>query len=102
MCEMQLTYIEITKYLMQMLGLNKTIDQLAMANSVFIWSCIKEERWSCLVSCLEKVSQFEDESQWKTGHLKRTWKWQVEEESMKVGLCLEDALCPLMWTIGVN
>ena len=29
----------------------------------------------------------------KKGRLKRTWKKQVEEESVKVGLRREDALC---------
>ena len=34
--------------------------------------------------------------------LKRTWKKQVEEESVKVGLRREDALCLSKWIIGVN
>ena len=29
--------------------------------------------------------------------LNRTWKKQVEEESVKVGLCREDALCRSKW-----
>ena len=32
----------------------------------------------------------------------RTWKKQVEEESMKVGLRREDAPCRSMWSICVN
>ena len=33
------------------------------------------------------------EVQWKIRRLKRTWKKQVEEESMKVGLRRDDVLC---------
>ena len=36
---------------------------------------------------------FEVEGHRKKGRLKRTWKKQVEEESVKVGLRSEDALC---------
>ena len=33
---------------------------------------------------------------------KRPWKKLVEEESVKVGLRMEDALCRSMWSVGVN
>ena len=36
---------------------------------------------------------FEVDGQRKKGRLKRTWKKQVEEESVKVGLRRRDALC---------
>ena len=42
------------------------------------------------------------EHQRKKGRLKRTWKKQVEEESVKVGLRMEDALCRSKWNVGVN
>ena len=51
-----------------MLGLNETIDQLATVNIV-----------------LRRALYFEIEGQRKKGRLKRTWKKQVEEESVKVG-----------------
>ena len=35
---------------------------------------------------------FSVEGQQKKGRLKRTWKMQVEEESVKAGLSKEDAL----------
>ena len=35
----------------------------------------------------------EVEGQWKKGRVKMTWKKQVEEESVKVGLRREDVLC---------
>ena len=33
---------------------------------------------------------------------KRTWKRQVEEESVKVGMRSEDAHCRSKWSFGVN
>ena len=33
---------------------------------------------------------------------KRAWKKQVEEESVKVVLRSEDALCRSKWSVGVN
>ena len=32
----------------------------------------------------------------------RTWKKQVEEESVEIGLRREDALCRLKWSVGIN
>ena len=34
--------------------------------------------------------------------LKRTWKKQVVEESLMIGLRREDALCLSKWSVGVN
>ena len=45
---------------------------------------------------------FEVEGQRKKGRPKRTWKIQVEEESVKIGLRMEDALCRSKWSVGVN
>ena len=42
---------------------------------------------------LRRALDFEVECQRKKGRSKRTWKKQVEEEGMKVGLRREDALC---------
>ena len=36
------------------------------------------------------------------GRLKRTWKKQLEEESVKVGLRREDALCRSKWSVGLT
>ena len=33
---------------------------------------------------------------------RRTWKKQVEEESVKVDLRREDALCRSKWSVGIN
>ena len=49
-----------------------------------------------------RVLEFEVEDQSKKGKSKKTWKKQVEEESVKVGLRREDALCRSKWSVGVN
>ena len=51
---------------------------------------------------LRRALDFEVEGQRKKWKLNRTWKRQVEEESMKVGLRREDALCRSKWSVGVN
>ena len=51
---------------------------------------------------LRKALDFEVEGQRMKEILKRTWKRQVEEESMKVGLRRKDALCCSVWSVGVN
>ena len=77
--------------LMFMLGLNETTDQLAMASSV---------RWHGHV--LRRALDFEVEGQSKNGRPNRTWKKQVEEESVKVGLRREDVLYRSKWSVGIN
>ena len=42
---------------------------------------------------LRRALDFEVEGQRKKGRPKRTWKKQVEEESVKIGLRMVDALC---------
>ena len=42
---------------------------------------------------LRRAINFEVEGQRKKWRMKRTWKKQVEEESVKVGLSREDAFC---------
>ena len=42
---------------------------------------------------LRRAIDCEVEGQRKKGRPKRTWKRQLEEESVKVGLRREDALC---------
>ena len=60
-----------------MLGLNETIDQLAMANSVR-WYGHVLRREDCHV--LRMALDFEVEDQRKTGRFRRTGEKQVEEE----------------------
>ena len=66
------------------------MDQLALTNSVrWYGHVIRRENYHIL----RRVLDFEVEGQGKKGRSKRTWKKQVEEESVKVGLRREDALC---------
>ena len=51
---------------------------------------------------LRRALDFEVEGQRKKGRPKRTWKTQVEEESVKVVLRREDTLCRSKWSVGVN
>ena len=74
--------------------MNETIDQLAMTNTV---------HWYGYAHALRMALDIEIEVQRKKWRLKRrTWKNQVEEESVKVGLRREDALCRSKWSVGVN
>ena len=65
------------------LGLNETIDQLTMPSSVGKHVLQKEDG-----RVLRRVLCLEGECQWKKGRLDRTWKKQVEEESLMVALSL--------------
>ena len=42
------------------------------------------------------------EGERKKGRMKMTWRKQVEEESVKVGLRREDVLCRSKWSVGLN
>ena len=88
MCGVQLNDRKRSTDLMFILGLNETIDQLAMANSV-CWYGHVLKRENCHVLW---ALDFEVEGQRKKGRPKRTWKRKADEESMKVGLRREDAL----------
>ena len=79
---------------MFMLGLNETIDQLAIANSVHWYSHVLRREDGHFLS---RAFDFEVE-----GEAKEDVKKQVEEESVKDGLRREDALCWSMWSVGVN
>ena len=71
------------------LDLIETIDQLATANSVrWYGHVLRREDGHVL-----KTFDFKIKSQRKKWTPERTWTKQVEEESVKVGLRREDALC---------
>ena len=99
MCGVQLKGRKRSKDLMLMLGLNETIDQLAMSNSVRWYGHVLRREDSHV---LRRVLHFVIECQRKKGRLKRTWNKQVEEESMKVGLRREDIRCRLKWSVCVE
>ena len=50
---------------------------------------------------MSSEGHFEFGGQGKKWKLKRTWKKHVEEESVKVGLRMEDALCRSVWSVVV-
>ena len=82
-----------------MLGLNETVDQLAMANGVHWYGHVLRREDGHV---LRRALDFEVEGQRKKGRPKRTWKKHVEEESVKIGLRRKDALCRSNWSVGVN
>ena len=83
--------------LMFMLGLKKTIDQLATANSV-CWHghVMRSEDGHVLRRALDLKGQR------KKGRQKRTWKRQVGEETMKASFRRKDALCRSKWSVSIN
>ena len=81
MCGVQLKDRRRFIDLMLMLGLNDTIDQLAMANSVRWYGHVLRREDGHV---LRRALDFEVEGQRRKGWSKRTWKKQVEEESVKV------------------
>ena len=87
MCGIQFKDLKKSTDLMFMLGLSETIDQLAMVNSV---------RWYL------HVLRREDGHVLRLKVEGRKRKKQVEEDSVKVGLRMEDALCRSKWSGGVN
>ena len=84
-----------SKDFMLMLDLNEAIDLLAIANSVRWYGHVLQSEDGLV---LRMALDFLVEGQRKKWRLKR----QFEEESVKVGLRMEDALCQSMWSVGVN
>ena len=69
MCAVQVSDRKRSTDLMCMLGLNETIDQLAMANSVNWYGHVQRRENGHV---LRRALDFEDEGQWKKWK-KRTW-----------------------------
>ena len=84
---------------MFMLGLSETIDQLDIANSV-CWHghVLRREDGDVL----RRVLDLEVEVQRKKDIPNGTWKKQVEDESVKIGLRKDDSLCRTKWSVGLN
>ena len=81
-----------------MVGLNETIDQLAMASSVCWYDRVLRREDGHV---LRRALHFVVEGHRKKGRLKRTWIRLDVEESVKVGLRREDALCQSKLSFGV-
>ena len=99
MCGVQLKDRKRSTNLMFMLGLKETIDQLAVANSVRCYGHVLRREDGHV---LRRALDFEVEGQRTKENPKRTWKKQVEKESMKVGLRREDVLFRSKWSVGVT
>ena len=85
--------------LMFMLHLNEAMDHLVMANSAHWYGHVLRREDG---HAFRRALNVEVEGQRKKGRPKRTWKKQVEEESMKIGLSREGALCRSKWSVGIN
>ena len=66
-----------------MFGLNETMDQLSMTNSVCWYGHVLRRENGHV---LRRTLDIEVEAQRRKGRLKRAWRKQVEEESVKVDL----------------
>ena len=80
-------------------GLIESVDQLTMAKSVHWYGHMLRTEDGHV---LGRTLYFEVERQSKKGRRKRTWKKQVEEGSVMVGLRRKDALYRSKWSVGVN
>ena len=99
MCEVQLKDRKGSTDLIFMLGLNEIINQLAMTNTVCWYGHVLRREDGHV---LRRALEFEVEGHRKKWRPKRTWKKQVEEESVKVSLRMEDSLSGSKWSAGVN
>ena len=79
---------------MLMFGLNESIDQLAITNSVHWYGNVLRIEVGHI---LQKTLELEAE-----GQMKKVTSKLFDEESMKVGLRREDALLRSKWIVCVN
>ena len=84
---------------MDMLGLKKTIHQLATSNRVRLCGHVLRRDDD---SVLRVALNLEVRGKTKRGRPRKTWKKQVEEETEKIGLKKEDALRRDKWRDGVR
>ena len=85
--------------LMFMLGLMETMDRLSIASSVHWYGHVLRREDGHV---LRRTLDFEVEGQRKKWRPMRTWKRQVEVESIKVCLRQKDVLCRSKWSVVVN
>ena len=99
MCGVKLMDRKKTEVLMQMLGLEETVDQMAKANGVRWYGHVLRRD---VDHVLRRALEFEVAGQRGRGQPKKTWKKQVVEESRRVGLREEDAPNRVKWREGVR
>ena len=99
MCGVKLMDKKKTEDLMELLGLEESVVQLAKANAVrWYGHVLRSEDGHALRRALE----FEVKGRRKRGRPKRTWRKMVEEECRRVGLKKEDAQNRAKWRSGVR
>ena len=73
MCGAKLMEKKRTEDLMEMLGSNETVVQMAKGKwSEMVWACVEEGRDDGHV--LRKALEFEARGKWKRGQPKKVWK----------------------------
>ena len=99
MCRVKLVDRKRSEDLMEMLGLEERVDQLARAHGVRWYGHVLRREDDHV---LRKALDFEVRGRRKRGRPKKKWKKQVEEECRRVGLRKEDALNRARWREGVR
>ena len=84
---------------MEMLGLKEMLDRMVKANGVRWYGHVIRREDD---NILKKAMMMEVNRQRKRGRPKMTWKRQVEESVMKVGLKIEEAADRTTWREGVK
>ena len=85
--------------LVEMLGLEEGLDQLAKANAVRWYGHVLRRDGDHV---LRKALEFSVGGTRKRGRPRKMWKHVVEEECKRVGLRREDALNRVRWWDGVR
>ena len=88
-----------TEVLMERLGLEESVVQMAKANAVRWYGHVLRKEDGHV---LRRALDFEVKGRRKRGRPKKTWRKQVEGESRKVGLRKVDALNRVSWRKGVR
>ena len=99
MCAVQRKDRKRSTGLMFMLGFCEAVDQLAMVNGVCWYGHVLRREDGHV---LRRALDFEVESHIKKGSLKRTWKKQVEEDSVNIALRREYTLYRWKWIVVIN
>ena len=94
MCGVKLMDRRNTEQLMDMLGLNETLDKLAKANAVRWYGHVLRREDS---DVFKKALNFSVNGKRKPGRPKMTWRKRVEEEIYSIGLVQEDATNTTKW-----
>ena len=98
-CSQKVVDRKTTEEQMDMLWLKETIDRLATANGVKRYGHVLRRGDD---SVLRVALDLEVSGKRKRGRPKKTWKKQMEEQTEKIGLKMEDTLNRDKWRDGVQ